>query len=98
MTSGVIKMTNELTSELAKLDHSLTNYKEDQMIYVGQLVKKGLDLNVRQNRIEELKKQIELEESFVADMQAREAMLIVQINFLMTIRAKMARTASQAAA
>ena len=29
MTSGVIKMTNELTSELAKLDHSLTNYKED---------------------------------------------------------------------
>jgi len=38
------------------------------MIYVGQLVKKGLDLNVRQNRIEELKKLIELEESFVADM------------------------------
>ena len=30
-------------------------------------------------------------------MQQREAMLIVQINFLMTIRAKMARTASQAA-
>jgi len=67
------------------------------MIYVGQLVKKGLDLNVKQNRIDELKKQIELEESFVTDMQAREAMLIVQINFLMTIRAKMARTASQAA-
>ena len=35
MTSGVIKMTNELTSELAKLDASLNNYKEDQMIYVG---------------------------------------------------------------
>lgn len=29
MTSGVIKMTNELTSELAKLEASLNNYKED---------------------------------------------------------------------
>ena len=64
------------------------------MIYVGQLVKKGLDLNVRQARIDELKGQIETEETFVKEMQAREAMLIVQINFLMTIRAKMARTAS----
>jgi len=64
------------------------------MIYVGQLVKKGLDLNVRTNRITELQQSIETEETFVKEMQAREAMLIVQINFLMTIRAKMARTAS----
>ena len=47
MTSGVVKMTNELSSEQGKLEHSLQNYQEDQMIYVGQLVKKGLDLNVR---------------------------------------------------
>ena len=97
MTSGVVKMTNELASEEGKLVHSLQNYQEDQMIYVGQLVKKGLDLNVRTNRITELQQQIETEETFVKEMQAREAMLIVQINFLMTIRAKMARTASQAA-
>lgn len=29
MTSGVMKMTNELTNELEKLDTSLNNYKED---------------------------------------------------------------------
>ena len=40
MTSGVVKMTNELNSEQGKLEHSLQNYQEDQMIYVGQLVKK----------------------------------------------------------
>ena len=66
------------------------------MIYVGQLVKKGLDLNERQIKIQELQQLIETEETFVKEMQAREAMLIVQINFLMTISAKMARTASQA--
>ena len=47
------------------------------MIYVGQLVKKGLDLNVRTNRITELQQSIETEETFVKEMQAREAMLIV---------------------
>lgn len=94
MTSGVVKMTNELQSELGKNDTSLKNYHEDQMIYVGQLVKKGLELNVTQNKIEELKQAIETEETFVKEMQAREQMLIVQINFLMTISAKMARTAS----
>lgn len=94
MTSGVVKMTNELASEQTKLEHSLQNYQEDQMIYVGQLVKKGLELNTKQSRITELQGQIETEEQFVKEMQAREAMLIVQINFLMTIRAKMARTAS----
>ena len=97
MTDGVVKMTNELSSEQGKLENNLQNYQEDQMIYVGQLVKKGLDLNVRQSRIAELQEQIKTEETFVTEMQAREQMLIVQINFLMTIRAKMARTASQAA-
>lgn len=46
MISGVVKDTNERQSELSKQEHSLQNYKEDQMIYVGQLVKKGLELNV----------------------------------------------------
>lgn len=54
MTDGVVKMTNELSSEQGKLENNLQNYQEDQMIYVGQLVKKGLDLNVRQSRIAEL--------------------------------------------
>ena len=35
MTGGVVKMTNELQSELVKHEHSLKNYQEDQMIYVG---------------------------------------------------------------
>ena len=48
MTSGVVNMTNELQSELTKHENSLTNYQEDQMIYVGQLVKKGLELNIKQ--------------------------------------------------
>ena len=47
------------------------------MIYVGQLVKKGLDLNERQIKIQELQQLIETEETFVKEMQAREAMLIV---------------------
>jgi len=77
MSSGVVKMTNELGSEQNKLEHSLNNYQEDQMIYVGQLVKKGLDLNVKKHRIDDLQSQIETEEQFVKEMQAREAMLIV---------------------
>ena len=35
MTSGVVKMTNELNSEKVKLDHQLTNFNEEQQIYVG---------------------------------------------------------------
>ena len=51
LISGVVKDTNERQSELSKQEHSLQNYKEDQMIYVGQLVKKGLELNVNQTNI-----------------------------------------------
>jgi hypothetical protein len=43
MDSGVIKLTNELMSEHKKYEETKRNLHEEQQIFVGQLVKKGLE-------------------------------------------------------
>ena len=43
MDSGVIKLTNELISEHRKYEETKRNLHEEQQIFVGQLVKKGLE-------------------------------------------------------
>ena len=98
MTSGVVKMTNELNSEKVKLDHQLTNFNEEQQIYVGQLVRKGLEDQATQEKLTSVIDAIKNEEETVRELKSKEVMLLVQINFLTTIKEKMARTASNATA
>ena len=43
MDSGVVKLTNELLSEHKKYEDTKRNLHEEQQIFVGQLVKKGLE-------------------------------------------------------
>ena len=96
MESGVQKMTNEYRSELAKLEQQLQNFAEEQQIYVGQLVKKGLEEGATQEKLAQTIDAIKNEEETVRELKVKEVMLLVQINFLTTIKEKMARTASNA--
>ena len=97
MDSGVIKLTNELMSEHKKYEETKRNLHEEQQIFVGQLVKKGLEERTLLGQIKSIKELIAAEEDKVTELQNHESQLIVQIKFLQTIREKMARTASQAA-
>ena len=96
MESGVVKMTNEFKSEMAKLDTQLQNFTEEQQIYVGQLVRKGLEDNATTEKLNRVIDNIKSEEEAVTNLKEKEVMLQVQINFLTTIKEKMARTASNA--
>ena len=96
MESGVVKMTNEYRSEMAKLDSALQNFTEEQQIYVGQLVRKGLEDNATTEKLNRVIDNIKSEEEAVTNLKEKEVMLQVQINFLTTIKEKMARTASNA--
>ena len=94
MDSGVIKRTNESISELKKYEETKRNLHEEQQIFVGQLVKKGLEERTLLGQIKSIKELITAEEEKVTELQNHESQLIVQIKFLQTIREKMARTAS----
>ena len=94
MDSGVIKRTNESISELKKYEETKRNLHEEQQIFVGQLVKKGLEERTLLGQIKSIKELITAEEEKVTELQNHESQLIVQIKFLQTIREKMARTPS----
>ena len=71
---------------------------DEQQIFVGQLVRKGLDdkaMDVKKNQLEV---EISQHKSQVQEFQEEENKWIEEIKFLSTIREKMARTASQAMA
>ena len=65
---------------------------------MGQLVRRGLEKNAIEADIQNEQQAINDQEAIVKELQAKEAILIVQIKFLQTIKEKMARTASQASA
>lgn len=71
---------------------------DEQHIFVGQLVKKGLDDKVAETKKLKLEKDIEAFKHSVKQYLEEENKLIIEIKFLSTIREKMARTASQAMA
>ena len=43
MDGGVVKLNNELLSEYKKYEEKKKELHEEQQIFVGQLVKKGLE-------------------------------------------------------
>lgn len=71
---------------------------EEQQIFCGQLVKKGLEDKGVQAKILALRNSINTFESQVQSYNLAESKFTEEIKFLSTIREKMARTASQASA
>lgn len=108
LTNGIkeldtqISTTNKFLEEKKKEAESLLVYKknleEEQQIFVGQLVKKGLEEKNMQAKIMKLKSDIVQHEKQVQQFQEEENKWVEEIKFLSTIREKMARTASQAMA
>lgn len=71
---------------------------DEQHIFVGQLVKKGLDDKVALTKKMKLERDIAAFKANVREYLEEENKLVIEIKFLSTIREKMARTASQAMA
>ena len=71
---------------------------DEQHIFVGQLVKKGLDDKVADTKKLKLDQDISSFKANVREYLEEENKLVIEIKFLSTIREKMARTASQAMA
>ena len=97
-----INVVENLLKEKKKEMEGLSGHKgsldDEQKIFVGQLVKKGLEEKNMQAKIMKLKSDIVQHEKQVQQFQEEENKWIEEIKFLSTIREKMARTASQAMA
>ncbi len=97
-----IATTHKFLEEKKKESESLLVYKknleEEQQIFVGQLVKKGLEEKNMQAKIMKIRSDIVTHEKQVQAFQEEENKWVEEIKFLSTIREKMARTASQAMA
>ena len=70
------------------------NLSEEQQIFIGQLVKKGIEHKSTEAKIATLKEDIESSKKQVTSFQQAVASCVEEIGFLSTIREKMARTAS----
>lgn len=80
------------------LGHHKAALDDEQKIFLGQIVKKGLEEKNMQAKIMKYKSDIVQHEKQVQQFQEEENKWIEEIKFLSTIREKMARTASQAMA
>jgi chromosome segregation ATPase len=94
----VENLFKEKSKELKEIDGKKGSLGDEQKIFVGQLVKKGLEEKNMQAKIMKLKSDIVQHEKQVQQFQEEENKWIEEIKFLSTIREKMARTASQAMA
>lgn len=94
----VANMLKEKRKEMDGLGGHKTALEEEQKIFMGQLVKKGMEERNMQAKIVKLKTDIVQHEKQVQQFQEEENKWIEEIKFLSTIREKMARTASQAMA
>ena len=89
---------DELLRDREKYQTTFNNLMEEQQIFCGQLVKKGLEDKGVQAKVLALKNSISTFESQVQSYNLAESKFTEEIKFLSTIREKMARTASQASA
>ncbi|CDW91529.1 UNKNOWN [Stylonychia lemnae] len=92
------KFLDEKKKEAEQLLIYKKNLEEEQQIFVGQLVKKGLEEKNMQAKIVKIRSDILQHEKQVQQFQEEENKWVEEIKFLSTIREKMARTASQAMA
>ena len=96
--SGTVKLVEEKKRESENLEIQQKHLSEEQQIFIGTLVKKGLDDKKMEARKGKLEIDIAAYKQQVIDFQEEENKWIEEIKFLSTIREKMARTASQAMA
>lgn len=95
---GMKKEQVRLDEQAKELEKETQRLLDEQHIFVGALVRRGLDSN--KAKLERARKNAEIEQfkSQVAQLEEQESKLKIEIVFLGTIREKMARTASQAMA
>lgn len=98
MLSGTTKLKAEKEAQAKELERETKKLMDEQHIFVGQLVKKGLDDKVALTKKMKLEKDIASFKANVREYLEEENKLVIEIKFLSTIREKMARTASQAMA
>lgn len=96
--SGVTKLEAEKRAQARELERETKKLVDEQHIFVGQLVKKGLDDKVALTKKMKLERDIAAFKANVREYLEEENKLVIEIKFLSTIREKMARTASQAMA
>ena len=95
---GTTKMVEEKKKESEALEVQQKHLMDEQQIFIGQLVKKGLQDKTMESEKEKLEKDISAHKQQVLEFQEEENKWVEEIKFLSTIREKMARTASQAMA
>lgn len=95
---GTTKMVEEKKKESEALEVQQKHLIDEQQIFIGQLVKKGLQDKTMESEKEKLEKDISAHKQQVLEFQEEENKWVEEIKFLSTIREKMARTASQAMA
>lgn len=98
MLSGTTKLKAEKEAAAKELERETKKLMDEQHIFVGQLVKKGLDDKVALTKKMKLERDIASFKANVREYLEEENKLVIEIKFLSTIREKMARTASQAMA
>ena len=92
--SGVTKLEAEKKAQAKDLERETKKLMDEQHIFVGQLVKKGLDDKVALTKKMKLERDIAGFKANVREYLEEENKLVIEIKFLSTIREKMARTAS----
>lgn len=93
---STMKFIEEKRREVKIQGQRKKNIQEENQLFVGQLVKKGLEEKNMEQHLENHKTNITHREELVEQMQKTENTLIENIKFLSNLREKMARTASSA--
>jgi len=88
------KQAEEKKRESEALEINQKHLMDEQKIFVGQLVKKGLDDKKMEADKVKLEKDISAHKQQVLEFQEEENKWVEEIKFLSAIREKMARTAS----
>lgn len=95
---GTTKEVEEKKRESEELELKQKQLMDEQQIFIGQLVKKGLEDKTMEAKKVKLEKDIKDYNQQVHEFKEEESKWVEEIKFLSTIREKMARTASQAMA
>lgn len=95
---GDRKSIEELRKDKEKFEKTQNNLQEEQQIFIGQLVKKGIEDKNIKSQIAILESDIKQSNEQVKAFDEAMTNCKEEIKWLTTIREKMARTASQASA
>lgn len=95
---GAEKLIEELKKDAEKYKKQIADLMEEQQLFIGKLVTKGLEDKTIQQEIHKLTAERTASEDTIKKYQHEVSIWNEELKFLSTIREKMARTASQASA